>query len=47
MANRYFNTQIKDLKPASPPLKQPEGKTCAVPSFPQYPDKEQKGLGKV
>lgn len=47
MANKYHNTQLKDLKPASPPLKQPMGKVCMTPSFPQYPDKEQKGLGKV
>lgn len=47
MANKYHNTQVTHLKPASPPLKQPMGKTCEVPSFPQYPDHVQKGLGKV
>ena len=47
MANRYFNTQVKDLKPAAPPLVQPKGVTCPTPSFPQYPDTEQKGTGAV
>lgn len=47
MANKYLNTQIKDLKPANPPPKQPEGEMCPTPSFSQYPDKPQKGLGAV
>jgi hypothetical protein len=47
MANKYFNTQVKDLKPASPPPKEPAGKAYPTPSFPQYPDTEQKGTGAV
>lgn len=47
MPNKYNNKQIGSMKPASPPLTQPKGTTCPVPSYPQYPDTEQKGLGKV
>lgn len=47
MSNKYHNTQNGTMKPAHPPPVQPNGVTIPAPNFPQYPDHEQKGLGKV
>jgi len=46
MANKYFSEHFEKPKVGMPP--KPE-KPVTVPTagFPQYPDTEQKGLGKV
>lgn len=47
MANKYYSDNVQRARPLSAPKPEPKGKTVSAPSFPQYPDKEQKGLGKV
>lgn len=44
--NKYYSGNCE--KPSIPtPPKEPEGRAYPTPTFPQYPDTEQKGLGKV
>ena len=46
MSNKYYSNNHEKQTPGPTPPKQP-GITVPTVSFPQYPDKEQKGLGKV
>ena len=47
MSNKFYSDNFEKPQIPEPPKPGTKGITVPAPSFPQYPDTEQKGLGSV